>query len=386
MYRVAFLGYESDYQGGINYFNNLFFSVNSLTNPKIKIIAFVGKKSNYQYNLYSNHVSVVKTSVLDRFSFLWLVNRVGYRLFGYPIIINFYMKKYNIDVLSHSFYHHRLLRYKTLNWIPDFQPLIYSHLWKEKEIKTWKQVFYKHIKESDGVVLSSNDALKDYTKFAPLYVKKARVLHFVSQPSVSLNVVHNKNIREKYNVKGKFFFLPNQFWKHKNHLVVFEAVKILKKTTNIIVVCSGLLKDFRNNDNSHVEGLLNFIKVNNLKENIKILGMIDYDEVLWFMKNSIAVINPSLFEGWSSTVEESKSMGKQVVLSDINVHKEQNPKNGIFFYADSPLELSFILEDLISSGGNVFDMIEVKKDLENRVIEFGIGYQNIIIELLGKSR
>ena len=43
------------------------------------------------------------------------------------------------------------------------------------------------------------------------------------------------------------------------------------------------------------------------------------------MFHSVAVINPSEFEGRSSTVEQAKSLGKQVILSNIKIHKEQKP-------------------------------------------------------------
>ena len=45
------------------------------------------------------------------------------------------------------------------------------------------------------------------------------------------------------------------------------------------------------------------------------------------MYHSIALINPSKFEGRSSTVEQGKSMGEKIILSTIPVHKEQKPIN-----------------------------------------------------------
>jgi glycosyltransferase involved in cell wall biosynthesis len=41
------------------------------------------------------------------------------------------------------------------------------------------------------------------------------------------------------------------------------------------------------------------------------------------MRASTALINPSLFEGWSTTVEEAKSTGTPMILSDLGVHREQ---------------------------------------------------------------
>lgn len=48
------------------------------------------------------------------------------------------------------------------------------------------------------------------------------------------------------------------------------------------------------------------------------------------IKYSVAVINPSRSEGWGSTVEQAKSMGKFILLSNLPVHIEQNPSSSFF--------------------------------------------------------
>lgn len=58
------------------------------------------------------------------------------------------------------------------------------------------------------------------------------------------------------------------------------------------------------------------------------------------MINAIALINPSNFEGWSTTVEESKSLGLPIILSDIPVHIEQAPPLGRYFKANSAEDLA----------------------------------------------
>ena len=66
------------------------------------------------------------------------------------------------------------------------------------------------------------------------------------------------------------------------------------------------------------------------------------------MRKSIAIIQPSLFEGWSTIVEESRSIGKNIILSDLGVHKEQNFSRSIFFqrnsYEDLALKISYAFE------------------------------------------
>lgn len=383
---VCFLGYETNYQGGINYLKNLFFAIKQLKNSKINLLVFVGKKDKYQSDLYSPYIKVVKTSLLDRYSLLWFINRFFWRCFKYPVIVDIYCRLYKIDILSHSPFSSKYMKSKILFWIPDFQPLVLSYLWQKKEVEKWRKVYYRHIKESNAIVLSSKNAFKDYLDFAPKYKDKVKVLHFVSQPSSLKSNIKSDLILKKYDIKTKFFYLPNQFWKHKNHMVVFEAINILKsQVQDILVVCTGLLEDFRNGDNTHISSILSYIKKNNLENNIKILGVVEYSEVLWFMKNSIAVINPSLFEGWSSTVEESKSIGQRIILSNIDVHKEQNPVNGYYFDKNNPVELSKVLLDIVNEK-EVFKIDEEKtdKDLAKRTLLFAQNYQNIALSLFEK--
>ena len=68
-----------------------------------------------------------------------------------------------------------------------------------------------------------------------------------------------------------------------------------------------------------------------LGDSWRFLGLIPYKDVLSLMRSSVAVINPSLVEGWSTTVEEAKSLRVPLVLSDILVHREQAIRDAIFF-------------------------------------------------------
>ena len=49
------------------------------------------------------------------------------------------------------------------------------------------------------------------------------------------------------------------------------------------------------------------------------------------MRRSLAVLQPSLFEGWSTTLEEARSIGKRTIVSDIAVHREQDLHTAMYF-------------------------------------------------------
>ena len=202
-------------------------------------------------------------------------------------------------------------------------------------------------------------------------------MQFVSQPNSRYFELdeHDKSLLlQKYEIKDDFFYIPNQFWKHKNHMMIFEAINELKKDgVEINIVCTGYLGDYRNK--TYIDDIRRIVKLNNLEDNIKLLGLVDYEDVFALIKFSKAVINPSLFEGWSSTVEECKSVGKNMILSDLDVHKEQYP-NAVFFKRDSIKSLKEVLKSYkIENESNV-------EPLEARTKKFANIYSSICKEAL----
>lgn len=126
---------------------------------------------------------------------------------------------------------------------------------------------------------------------------------------------------------------------------MLEAVKILKeKGIEVVVAFSGKENDYRNQN--YVNELKTFINQHKLNENIKFLGFIERTEQLCILKNAIAVIQPSLFEGWSTVVEDTKSIGKHIILSNLDVHREQIGKGVTFFNPNDVNELVDIISQM----------------------------------------
>ena len=76
------------------------------------------------------------------------------------------------------------------------------------------------------------------------------------------------------------------------------------------------------------------------------LGLIERREQIVIMKNAHFLIQPSLFEGWGTVVEDAKVLDKTIILSDIEVHREQKNHKCVLFNPYDAGELA----ELISSG------------------------------------
>jgi glycosyltransferase involved in cell wall biosynthesis len=382
MTRVGFLlNFPVEYKGGINYFKNLFFAINKHFSSSVQIVLFIPTSCPSEIaKVFEPFALIIKTSLIERKSLPWLLSSLGNRVLNFDFLTYLFFRKHKIDVVSYCFsYIHVGKSVKSINWIPDFQSLHFPHFWTEKQLKEERRLLDVCVKNSDLVLFSSYSAQEDFKQILPEFVAKARVLHFVSQPDL-LNVNVDFDV-VKY-ADRSFYYLPNQFWEHKNHLTVFKSVKILvDKGLDILLITSGLMEDFRNN-NAHINELLRFVEENKLGNNIKFLGLIPYSDVFGLIRNSIAVINPSYFEGWSSTVEEAKSIGKTVLLSDIPVHREQAPDKAFYFKPNDEYAIADLLESLQTQVIIPTENSILMRDLENRTKAFAMVYANILTELV----
>ena len=86
-------------------------------------------------------------------------------------------------------------------------------------------------------------------------------------------------------------------------------------------VCTG--SDLGANADSYSLELLELIQSLSLGSNLRLLGILPRVDQIEVMRHCCAVIQPSLFEGWSTVVEDARAIGRPIIASDIPVHREQ---------------------------------------------------------------
>ena len=343
--RVAFcLQFSNGWLGGVNYYKNLINII--INNQQINVEPIIFVPRDYDKNIAKDFpdIEFVETGLLEgRRSFRGIVANIERRLLGYSFELERLLESKNIDVLSHGSEATILKNIPFMVWIPDFQHKYLTDFFSKEECTYRDKVFLQRSKLSDCVLLSSNDALKDYQKFYADYVGKTAVYQFVVPFKAS--EYDAKDLRTKYGLKQKFFYCPNQFWQHKNHKIIIDALYLLKKE-NIQVLCSGNTGDYRNA--SYFKDLMELVKEREVEDNFKILGIIPYNDVQALMQECTALLNPSLFEGWNTMVEEGKSLGKRMILSDLDVHKEQNAEGAIYFKRHEAADLAKAMRTVLA--------------------------------------
>ncbi|MGY4596876.1 glycosyltransferase involved in cell wall biosynthesis [Bradyrhizobium sp. GM22.5] len=223
------------------------------------------------------------------------------------------------------------------------------------------------------IILSSRSAERDCLSYYPRTKGRTTVVRFASEPSVDLLKLNPVEVLQKYDLPRTYFYVPNQFWRHKNHVIVLDALALLaQRGVRPIVVASG---GGDPHEPEYLDKILREVADRGLAQQFRYLGMIPLADVYALLRACGALINPSRFEGWSTTVEEAKSFGVPMILSDIDVHREQAEQRARYFGTDDAAALAAHLQDFEHPA---FVVREMNDQLGERVREFAESFVSTI--------
>lgn len=342
-----FFSYNTNWIGGTYYWLNWVNALNTLPDAEKPEIVILSNRKDFRFVQSETGYPYLEHYLLKNDSSLWykMLNVLPLRLTGKRKFYN----SINLDVdalipcgmgMSDA---NPILDSKRINWFPDFQ---FAHLPEFYTPQTYVAAYQRAIAAaylSNKLMLSSEDAARDFRRLFPDSKAKVYVQHFtVTHPDFSM--LDKDEVMRKHGINRPYFYSPNQYWAHKNHMVVIDAVAELVKRgyKNVLVLFSGKEWDDRNPD--YVPSLKQQVKDLHLENNIRFLGFLDRKEQLLIMQYAEAVIQPSLFEGWSTVIEDARALNKFVIASDLDVNKEQLQTNVRFFGRCSAKALADAIE------------------------------------------
>ena len=356
--------------GGVFYTHNLFKALNSLKDEDKPIVYFYCYNKKYFEDLksdtgypYLKLVLLKNKTIIQRAILKILRLLVGDKSNSLFNKIKFLPSNVMIYPCSDGNAIEKLVY-----WKADFQEKHLPEYFSSDNIASRDREIRKIAESGAPFVFSSYDCENDFKSFYPQYHNKTFVVHFaVSHSDFSyLNIL---DLKKKYGIKGDYVLCANQFWQHKNHLFLFKSfLKASQQGFNKQLVCTGKMEDFRNPD--YIEKLNKFLHDNNQNEIILLLGIIETDELHCLMQHAYAIVQPSLFEGWNTTVEDCKALNKFVFLSDLPVHREQATTNVCFFNPHDENDLCHKLLTVIPT--------EETNDYSKNFREFGESFSKVI--------
>lgn len=199
----------------------------------------------------------------------------------------------------------------------------------------YKTVFAKAVKGAAKVIVPSNFAKKEVTKYYKINPNKIVVTYL----GVDMKVGGNA----KVDIEKPYFLYVGNAYPHKNLERAIEAAWTAKLTL-AIASSRGVF----------TQRLERIIKKFGAEEYVKLLGFVPDDKLGSLYQNAAAFVCPSTYEGFGLPGLEAMAVGTPVIASDIPVFKEIYGDNALYF---NPYDFSVIAKAMQS----VLEMSEDKR-------------------------
>jgi glycosyltransferase involved in cell wall biosynthesis len=232
--------------------------------------------------------------------------------------------------------------FRSAAWIPDFQFKHFPTGAPPQEIAARQQDAQRIAETAQTIVLSSQHAERDCVELFPNCQGRTFVLRFRVSVEDSLWDADPWQTVGKYNLPKRYLLVSNLLAPTKNHNLVLKSLAVLAGSLpDLCVVFTGDLMDYRN------PGFYNIFlaKIHELgvAAQVRVLGLIPKNDQFQLLRACQALLQPSLFEGWHTGVEEAHLIGKRILLSTIPVHVEQEPPHAHYFDPNDAQQLAEVI-------------------------------------------
>lgn len=227
----------------------------------------------------------------------------------------------NYDLVYASFYGFKGVSIPVVGYIYDFQHKHMPKYFSSDEIKRRDEAFCEIVENCQGVLVNSYKVKKDVQKFQGIKSDKVFVFPYSLYDDVFnayglTRVLNDRLLRVKYNIKcGKYILCSNENFAHKN-LNFLRNAFLEMRMEDVALLFTGKRTDSLGSGNL-VMGL----------------GFISKEDQINLMNFSVGVIQPSSYEGGpgGGSILEALSLGKPVLMSDIEINREIQCANTIYF-------------------------------------------------------
>ncbi len=141
---------------------------------------------------------------------------------------------------------------------------------------------------------------------------------------------------EKYGLSKGYFFYPAQFWAHKNHVRILEALQRLRSDGHKYQVV------FSGGDQGNLSYLEAFVRHHHLDEYVRFLGFVPAEDMRGLYEGCRAVIMSSYFGPTNVPPLEAWMVGRPLICS--NCCSDQVADAAILFDPDNADELAVAMK------------------------------------------
>ncbi len=208
-----------------------------------------------------------------------------------------------VDILHTSDWIEPKTKAKKVTTVHDLVPILFPEISDENIVRVHKKKLELVKRETDIVIVPSHTTKKDLMK-QDVQSNRIRVVpeapDDIFQPANERSI---KSVKQKYNLKKEYVFSVG-ITKRKNTQLLIDAFQQME-LDNLDLVITG-----------HPYTELSF------KDNIKLLGHVDWTDLPALYSGALVFVYPSFYEGFGLPILEAMACNTPVITSDIGSMKE----------------------------------------------------------------
>lgn len=238
-----------------------------------------------------------------------------------------------------------------VGYLWDLQHRHYPDFFSRQEATRRDEYFKAMLERASVAIVASRSVQADIDRFFPGHRCQVVALPFAPVPDRTWFATSIENTQTRYNVRGRYFMISNQFFIHKDYPTAFRALSLLAQDEHdVTLVCTGSTYDDRRP--RYFEDLMAEARSLGIAERVKCLGFIPKTEQMALMRGAVAVVQPTLFEGGpgGGSVWEAVGLGVPALVSDIDVNREIKDAGVTFFRVGNSDELAARMQEVLRSS------------------------------------
>ena len=339
--------------GGFNQALNAIQQMNRLSVDKFDFSVVTPAKENIDFlkrlNIKTDYVAI---TFFDKILSKLFPGRIWGQILAKLKIIGPFEKqliKKNCDLVYFVEQSSRSECLQNLNFIETVHDLCHQDQLEFPEVRTFgefrsRELVFQNTLKCAFIVMADSEELAD--KINSRYgVDRDRIVTMPFSPSPFLKepqVSDSANILKLYKLDYGYFFYPAQFWAHKNHYRIIEAVKLLhQEGTQCRVVFVG-------GDKGNYAFLDRIIRGYGLSNHIQSLGFIPAEHMMALYENCQAVIMPTYFGSTNLPPLEAWLLGKPLIYS--NLFSEQSGNAALLIDPDNANSIANAMKSMMDES------------------------------------
>lgn len=270
-------------------------------------------------------------------------------------------------------------RIKRITMIHDLTPILfpqyhrfYSHL--------LQRIFLKRILRKADIILSnSQNTNKDLVKVYPFTKSKNQTI-LLGRDS-GFQPVNARTYLDRHNISKPYFLCTGTIEPRKNLALLLDAYSQFRKKEEVDVLLLLVGKD-----GWKTTAFYEKLENHDFRDDIVLTGFVEKHELIELYSNALALVYPSLYEGFGLPILEANSCGTQVICSNNSSLPEVGGDAALYF---DPTDVNDLHSKLHTAFEDYNNSAEQTRKFTDQADKFSwnryvVEFENTIKQRLGK--